>query len=88
MTDDQRRLTFLRDNVEHLAVEKGTLESLICTLQTASEEDAGEVLRRLRLGTDVYSVAQQVHAGRLLTDVSRESPSSATSSGGCESHLA
>lgn len=86
MTDEQRRLTFLRDNVEHLAEEKGTLESLIWTLQTASDEDAGEVMRRLRTGADVYSLAQQVHAGRLLADVRGETSSPATSSS-CQYHL-
>ncbi|KAK5201702.1 hypothetical protein LTR16_001762 [Cryomyces antarcticus] len=76
MTDEQRRLTFLRDNVEHLEEEKNTLESLLYTVQTASEEDAAEIFRRLRSGGDVTAVAQQVLAGRLLSEVRGESTSS------------
>ncbi|TKA73117.1 hypothetical protein B0A49_03413 [Cryomyces minteri] len=68
-----RRLTFLRDNVEHLEEEKNTLESLLYTIQTANEDDAAEIFRRLRSGVDVAAVAQQVHAGRLLSEVRGES---------------
>ena len=73
MTDQERRLTYLRDNVEHLAEEKAVLESLIATLQSSSETDAAEIMRRLRAGTDVQTLAQQVHAVQLLAGVRSES---------------
>ncbi|KAF1980896.1 hypothetical protein K402DRAFT_425854 [Aulographum hederae CBS 113979] len=69
MSEDQRRLTFVRDNVEQLAEEKTHLESLIATIQTSNETDATEIWRRLRSGTDAPILAQQVHAGRILADV-------------------
>ncbi|EOD48011.1 putative c6 transcription factor protein [Neofusicoccum parvum UCRNP2] len=47
MTDEQRRLTFLRENVEHLEREKSELESLLVTLQRASEDDVADVMRIL-----------------------------------------
>ncbi|KAK3080667.1 hypothetical protein LTS18_014268 [Coniosporium uncinatum] len=72
MSEDQRRLTFVRDNVEHLAEEKHNLESLLTSLQLGSEEDSQEILRRLRSGTDHNQLAQQVHAGQALADVRSE----------------
>jgi len=80
MSEDQRRLTFVRDNVEHLAEEKHNLESLLSALQLGSEEDSQEILRRLRSGTDPNQLAQQVHAGQALADVRSEgrSPSKGT----------
>jgi len=72
MSEDQRRLTFVRDNVERLAEEKHNLESLLTALQLGSEEDSQEILRRLRSGTDSNQLAQQVHAGQALADVRSE----------------
>ncbi|KAB8337010.1 hypothetical protein FH972_021314 [Carpinus fangiana] len=71
MTDDQRKLTYLRDNVEHLQEKSSVLEGLLFTVQTANEEEAVEIFRRLRSGTDVQHVAEQVQAGRLLSGVGR-----------------
>jgi len=73
MTDDQRKLTYLRDNVEQLQEKSSALESLLHTIQHASEDEASEVFRRLRSGTDVQMVADQVQAGRLLSGVRRVS---------------
>src|SRR3954467_1244670 len=84
MTDDQRRLTWLRENVDNLAEEKNQLETLLLTLQNGSEGDADEVLRRLRGGVDIHSLAAQVHASRTLSNVGRESSSPGASTGACE----
>lgn len=73
MTDDQRKLTYLRDNVEQLQEKSSALESLLHTIQNANEDEASEVFRRLRSGTDVQMVADQVQAGRLLSGVRRVS---------------
>lgn len=69
MTDDQRKLTFLRDSVEHLQEKTTILEGLLSTVQNANEEEAAEVFRRLRSGSNVQLVAEQVQAGRLLSGV-------------------
>lgn len=71
MTDDQRKLTYLRDNVEQLQEKSSTMESLLHTIQAANEEEASEIYRRLRSGTDVQIVADQIQAGRLLSGVGR-----------------
>ena len=71
MNEEQRRLTYLRENVEHLHEEKNSLESLIWNLKISTEEEAIEILRRLRRGTDAQTLAQNVQAGRLLAQVSR-----------------
>jgi len=75
MTDEQRKLTYLRDNVEQLQEKTNTLEGLLQTVQTSSEEEAVEIFRRLRSGTDVRVVAEQVQAGRVLSGVRRQSVS-------------
>ena len=74
MTDDQRKLTYLRDNVEQLQEKSSTLENLLNILQSASEAEAAEVFRRLRAGNDLQVVAEQVQAGRLLSGVGLGGP--------------
>ncbi|KAF2405322.1 hypothetical protein EJ06DRAFT_525848 [Trichodelitschia bisporula] len=76
MSEEHRRLTFLRENVEHLAVEKNTLESLISSLRSDSVEEALEVLRRLRSGAEPYVLAQQIQASQSLAQVRLDSSSS------------
>lgn len=72
MTDEQRRLTFLRDNVEQLVEEKSALESLIWSLQTGSPENALEMRRRLRAGEDIAVLAHETHAARTATEGNQE----------------
>lgn len=67
--ESDRSLTFLRENVENLAEERTALESMLRSLQTDSEEAATEIFRRLRSGTDLHTLAHQVHASRVLTEV-------------------
>ena len=74
MTDDQRKLTFLRENVEQLTQKSDILEALLSTVQNANEEEAAEVFRRLRSGTSVQLVAEQVQAGRVLSGVGMKEP--------------
>jgi hypothetical protein len=69
MSEEQRRLTYLRENVEHLAEEKSTLESLIWNLRIGTEDESIEILRRLRGGTDPHTLSQHVQAGRSLAQV-------------------
>ena len=69
MTDDQRKLTYLRDSVEQLQTDKSLLEQLLNTIQTASNEESAEVYRRLRSGGDLQLVAEEIQAGRLLSGV-------------------
>jgi hypothetical protein len=69
MTEEQRRLTYLRENVESLAEEKSTLESLIWNLRIGTEDESIEILRRLRGGTDPHTLSQHVQAGRSLAQV-------------------
>lgn len=85
MSEEQRRLTYLRENVEHLAEEKSTLESLIWNLRIGTEEDSIEILRRLRAGTDPHTLAQHVQAGRSLAQVKADGLPDPTR--GCESSL-
>lgn len=75
MTDDQRKLTYLRDNVEQLQEKSSSLETLFHTVQTANDEEAAEVFRRLRSGLDINAVAEQVNYGRLLSGVRKPSVS-------------
>lgn len=84
MTDEQRRLTFLRENVEHLEREKSELESLLVTLQRASEDDVADVMRILRTGSDLQDIARQAHAGRLLSKGRGASSSHERRRSGCE----
>lgn len=74
MNEEQRRLTYLRENVVHLHEEKNSLESLIWNLRISTEEEAIEILRRLRRGTDPQTLAQNVQAGRTLAGVSGPRP--------------
>ena len=71
MNEEQRRLTYLRENVEQLHEEKTSLEALIHNLRTSSEEEAIEILRRVRSGTDPQVLSQNIQAGRTLAQVSR-----------------
>jgi ATPase subunit of ABC transporter with duplicated ATPase domains len=82
MTDEQRRLTFLRDNVEHLEEEKGALENLAYTLQNGTEEQVTEILNRLRSHEDIHQVAQSLSGGRFSAE--RGEGSVSGPSGGCE----
>lgn len=61
MTDEQRRLTFLRENVEQLEEEKTSLERVLYFLQKVDENSAFETLRRLRAGSDVYEIAKEIN---------------------------
>ena len=72
-------MTFLRENVENLAEEKGTLETFLWHLKSSTENESLEILRRFRGGTDPQSLVQQILASRSLTqvkgDISPFSPS-------------
>jgi hypothetical protein len=70
MNEEQRRLTYLCENVEQLNEEKSSLESLH-NLRISKEEEAIEILRRLRDGTDAQTLSQSIQAGRTLAQVSR-----------------
>jgi Fungal Zn(2)-Cys(6) binuclear cluster domain len=82
MSEEQRRLTYLRENVEHLAEEKNTLEALIWNLRSSSEEEAAEILRRLRTGTDPHTLTQHIQAGRSLAQVRRDNLTSQAATAG------
>jgi hypothetical protein len=69
MNEEQRRLTYLRENVESLAEEKNHLESILWRLRNSTEDEALEILRRIRSGVDPQSLVQQIQAGRSLTQV-------------------
>lgn len=63
MTDDQRRLTFLRDNVESLAEEKALMDNLISALQSSPDHEADQILRRLRSpGADASLIAREIQS--------------------------
>ncbi|KIW03216.1 uncharacterized protein PV09_05440 [Verruconis gallopava] len=70
MNEEQRRLTYLRENVEQLHEEKSALESLIHNLRISPEDEAIAILRRLRQGTDPHTLVQHIQVGRTLTKVS------------------
>jgi hypothetical protein len=75
MTDDQRKLTYLRDNVEQLQTKAESLQQLLLTVQNSSEAEAAEIFRRIRQpGTNVQFVAEQVQAGQSLYGVGRRDP--------------
>ena len=80
MTDEQRKLTYLRDNVEQLQEKSKNLEGLLLAVQSSSEEEAVEIFRRLRSGTDVRLVAEQVQAGQVLSGVRQHSTTVASPS--------
>jgi len=72
MTDDQRKLTYLRDRVEQLSNKSEALTSLLNTVQTSSEAEAAEIFRRIRQpGTDIQYVAEQIQAGQQLFGIGR-----------------
>jgi transcription factor-like protein/Zn(2)-Cys(6) binuclear cluster domain-containing protein len=75
MNEEQRRLTFLRENVESLAEEKNTLEAFLWHLRGSNENESLEILRRLRSGSDPQTLVQQIQASRSLTQVKGETPS-------------
>ncbi|OCK74707.1 hypothetical protein K432DRAFT_409640 [Lepidopterella palustris CBS 459.81] len=80
MTDEQRRLTFLRDNVEHLEEEKAALETLAYTLQSGAEDQVSEILGRLRSREDVHQVAQSLRGSDRTLSERREGSVSAPGS--------
>jgi hypothetical protein len=82
MSEEQRRLTYLRENVEHLADEKNTLASLIWNLRNSTDNEAAEILRRLRNGTDPATLNQHIQAGRSLAQVRSDLPPEVT--GACK----
>ena len=81
MVDEQRRLTFLRENVEQLEEEKTSLERVLLVLQKADENSAFEILRRLRAGSDIYEIVKEIHP----TSVRYEIDDQTTSNDGHES---
>ena len=62
MTDEQRRLTFLRENVEQLEEEKTSLERVLFFLQKVDENSAFEILRRIRAGSGIYEIAKEINS--------------------------
>jgi hypothetical protein len=79
MNEEQRRLTFLRENVETLAEEKTSLEAVIWHLRNSTEDESFEILRRIRGGADPQALVQQIQASRSLTQVKGESSYSQSS---------
>jgi hypothetical protein len=75
MSEDQRRLTYLRENVDALHDEKSNLEAVLWHLRNSTEDESFEILRRIRNGTDAQSLVQQIQASRSLTQVKGDSPS-------------
>lgn len=69
MTDDQRKLTHLRENVEQLQDKSNSLEGLLHTIQGSNEEEASEVYKRLRSGQNLQSIAEHVQASHVLSGV-------------------
>ena len=80
MNEEQRRLTYLRENVDQLAEEKNILEGVLWHLRNSTENEALEILRRLRSGIDVPALVQQIQASRSLTQVKGTSPISSSGS--------
>jgi hypothetical protein len=76
MNEEQRRLTFLRENVESLEGDKHALEAVLWNLKNSSEGESVEILRRIRAGADPQSLAQQLQASRSLTQVKGDMPAS------------
>ena len=74
MNEEQRRLTYLRENVETLVEEKNHLESVLWNLRNSTEDESFEILRRIRGGVDPQSLVQQIQASRSLTKVKGDSP--------------
>ena len=68
MTDDQRKLTYLRDHSDKLEQQQSTLEALINLLQTASDDDAQQVLGRIRAGESAQMLADDLGEGKLRVD--------------------
>ncbi|KAF2669508.1 hypothetical protein BT63DRAFT_262961 [Microthyrium microscopicum] len=79
MNEEQRRLTYLRENVETLAEEKNNLEQLLMHLRNSTEDESFEILRRIRGGAEPQSLVQQIQASRSLTQVKGDSPFSPAS---------
>jgi hypothetical protein len=79
MNEEQRRLTYLRENVETLAEEKSALEQVLWNLKNSTEDESFEILRRIRGGTDPQSLVQQIQASRSLTQVKGDTPLSSSS---------
>jgi hypothetical protein len=75
MSEDQRRLTYLRENVDALHEEKSNLEQVLWHLRNSTEDESFEILRRIRGGADAQSLVQQIQASRSLTQVKGDSPS-------------
>jgi hypothetical protein len=69
MNEEQRRLTFLRENVEKVGEEKSVLENFLWHLKSSTEVEPMEILRRFREGADPQSLLQQIQASRSLTEV-------------------
>lgn len=84
MNEEQRRLTYLRENVETLAEEKNALEQVIWNLRHSTEDESFEILRRIRSGAEPHSLVQQIAASRSLTQVKGDSPLPPSSASSCQ----
>lgn len=71
MSNDQRKLTYLRGQSEQLQEKYDGLVALVNAFQHETEEIAQYLLRRIRNGEDAGTVADIVRGGRLLFDASR-----------------
>ena len=61
MTDEQRRLTYLRESVEQLEDDKTSLEKLLTFMQQTDEASAYKALHQLRSDSNIYHVARGVN---------------------------
>lgn len=68
MTDDQRKLTYLRDRSDKLEQQQYSLEGLIDLLRQSHEDDAQRVLARIRAGESAKTLSDEFRAGRFHAD--------------------
>lgn len=79
MTDEQRKLTYLRDHSEQLQRKLNALEALLHALQNGPDEEAHELFRRLKDGESPYLLADYAQSGGLQSDASQQGPPSTSS---------
>lgn len=71
MSNEQRKLTYLRGQSKQLQEKYDGLVALVNAFQNETEEIAQYLLRRIRSGEDTEAIAELVRGGRLLLDAAR-----------------
>lgn len=79
MTDEQRKLTYLREHSNQLQQKQIGLDAVFSAIESANDEEAAALFRRLRSGETAAQLAQHVQASQTIYGIPRQEATSASS---------